>query len=825
MMANPHGDDTPPTGPYATAAFPYLRAGWSPLPLPPRAKKPVPNGWTGRDGGWPSGADVHAWTEDHAAGNIALRLPADVIGLDVDAYADKPGGLVLHHLEQTLGPLPATWRSTSRDDGTSGIRLYTVPPGLRWPGILGPGIETIRREHRYAVAWPSIHPDTGSTYRWITPDGVTSIGDIPTPETLPALPDAWVAHFTGGELAPDTTTAGLTHAATKTWLNQAVQGVPCRAVERATTRALTDLQARAGARHETALRAVHRLVWLAAEAHPGTTAALTQVQEAFLAATAGERSPGEAEAEFARLLTGSVDIAATTHPAPATTADPCTDPFAGIVNREDPPCPPSSPAPTSPAPSAGTTTTAPETPSAPAPATLPADSPAAEADQLERTTWWPRDTDAALDDDNPEPPPHFLVRDDGNALFYPARVNGIVAPSESGKTWVALLAVTQAVQAGHRCTVLDFEDSHRGVTGRLRAMGLTKTQIRDHVAYIGPGEPFSPYLPTGRDLTDHLTAWDPQLIILDGFNAAMTLQGLDLMSNKDATTFAQTILNPLARSGAAVVYIDHTPKDTENKTAGGIGAQAKRAMTTGCAIRIEVIKQFGKGQEGKLRLHIDKDRQGDVRGHSLPGKSGHWAGDVTIASTPDGDTVDVTLATPAGFDATQPDQAPVFRPTGYMERVSAWLADHPGAGRNEILEAVPGKGMHVKTALRVLVDEGWVAVEDGPRRSKLHTVVLPYSEAHELAGATPPTPPQEPSDEWGPSGVPSGVRDPTETSGVPGVPDRDVVPSSQDPTHGPSQPTPTAVGSPGPHSTRRTVERMVAGERVRIDLDTGEVID
>src|SRR5690606_20379161 len=129
-------------------------------------------------------------------------------------------------------------------------------------------------------------------------------------------------------------------------------------------------------------------------------------------------------------------------------------------------------------------------------------------------------------------------------------------------------------------------------------------------------------------LAEHLAAWQPDLVILDGFNAAMTLQGLDLMSNKDATTFAQTVLRPLARSGACVVYIDHTPKDSENKSAGGIGAQAKRAMTTGCALRVEVIKEFGKGQSGKVRLRVDKDRQGDVRGISLPGKSGHWTADV-----------------------------------------------------------------------------------------------------------------------------------------------------------------------------------------------------
>ena len=55
-----------------------------------------------------------------------------------------------------------------RDDG-SGILLYRVPSGVdptTWPTGAGPSIEIIRHAHRYAVVWPSIHPETGQPYRW-----------------------------------------------------------------------------------------------------------------------------------------------------------------------------------------------------------------------------------------------------------------------------------------------------------------------------------------------------------------------------------------------------------------------------------------------------------------------------------------------------------------------------------------------------------------------------------------------------------------------------------------------------------------------------------
>ena len=35
-------------------------------------------------------------------------------------------------------------------------------------------VEICQQSHRYAVVWPSIHPDTGTVYRWYTPDGVVA---------------------------------------------------------------------------------------------------------------------------------------------------------------------------------------------------------------------------------------------------------------------------------------------------------------------------------------------------------------------------------------------------------------------------------------------------------------------------------------------------------------------------------------------------------------------------------------------------------------------------------------------------------------------------
>jgi hypothetical protein len=169
-----------------TAALAYLAAGWHPLELPAGAKGPPPEGRTGYDGTDLTAAEVAglAW-----AGNLGLRMPPDVIGLDVDAYR---GGLdSLNDLKERLGPLPLTKISHSdRGDG-SGIRFYRVPVGFAWVAGL-PGIDIIQRGHRYAAVAPSVHPD-GRAYAWWDQDEKAPTDDIPLVEDLPELPWPWIA--------------------------------------------------------------------------------------------------------------------------------------------------------------------------------------------------------------------------------------------------------------------------------------------------------------------------------------------------------------------------------------------------------------------------------------------------------------------------------------------------------------------------------------------------------------------------------------------------------------------------------------------------------
>ncbi len=365
--------------------------------------------------------------------------------------------------------------------------------------------------------------------------------------------------------------------------------------------------------------------------------------------------------------------------------------------------------------------------SAPRPGRPAAPSPP-DGDEAEHTTWWPRDLAAILEGGHEEPEAAFLARDDGHRLFYAGKVNGLLGESESGKTWVALLTVLQAIQVGQPALYLDFEDSASGVLNRLRAMGATAAQLQ-HLVYVSPEE--SLHAAAQNDLASTLGSHAPALIVADGVNAAMTLLGLDLESNKDSTAFAQLLLRPLARTGAAVVTVDHVPKNKEQRGKGGIGAQAKRAMVTGAAIGVEVTQEFGRGMTGRMRLSVDKDRPGRVRAVSAGARN---AGTAVLTSHADG-TVTVVINAP---DLRPADERGPFRPTHLMEAVSNFLESIEGGASGAAIEkGVGGKAEFIRIAIEILVQEQHIVRTAGARGAVIHTVLEPFREVTSSTSSRP----------------------------------------------------------------------------------------
>ena len=315
---------------YGDHASVYLQQGWSsPLPLPEGLKFPPPDDTTGNKP-YVTENDIENWCEETPESNLGLRMSVvaikghdglfEVIGIDVDEYDEKHGAETLTSLSEELGPLPMTWRSTSRDpDNPSGIRFYLVPAGLKWKGKPGPDIEIIQRTHRYAVVWPSVvtwdhgKVDPPRVYQWYDLDEQPC--DPPDVADLPFLPQAWQDHLCKGEAGQSRIIAEIDDVDEAfRWLEENIPGYseePSGQMNRQTDPDKLAEETSAGA-HDAMIARVHEVVQLAAEGHHGLKIAISRVRKAFFEETLGandgeaRRDLTSAKLEWRRALCGEV---------------------------------------------------------------------------------------------------------------------------------------------------------------------------------------------------------------------------------------------------------------------------------------------------------------------------------------------------------------------------------------------------------------------------------------------------------------------------------------------------------------------------------------
>lgn len=316
--------------PYARAARVYFDSGWSPIPLPHKSKSPVPDSptpFTGAKGAYVDGAQLRKWLAErgraqagnlsYPPGNIAIRLPRDIIGIDVDAYGTKKGAETLAKAEEQWGALPRSWVSTSKSDGLSGIRLFRIPEGLSWPGELpqGKGVELLRWDHRYMLVSPSVHDLTGEEYRWCKEElldgalylvNVNEFPDADAPD-IPALPEEWVDGLTRGKSWEERSAVDdLSASEIQDWLLARPEAdKPCSHMRSLITKGKTSIQAAGddGGAHDTARDVAWGVLNDAKAGHTGVSKALAALRTAFLANVKGRRdSERQAKTEWARIV-------------------------------------------------------------------------------------------------------------------------------------------------------------------------------------------------------------------------------------------------------------------------------------------------------------------------------------------------------------------------------------------------------------------------------------------------------------------------------------------------------------------------------------------
>ena len=207
------------------------------------------------------------------------------------------------------------------------------------------------------------------------------------------------------------------------------------------------------------------------------------------------------------------------------------------------------------------------------------------------------------------------------------------------------------------------------------------------------------------------------LVVIDGVTEALALFDLKLESSTDQAEFLKLLARRLAEVGPAVLHVDNVIKDKDRRGRYAIGSQHKLAGTD-VTYMLEAIAPFGRGLSGKSKLTVSKDRPGFIRAASAKGKI---VGEVRFESDPETGAMSVEIERTSDGER--------FRPTALMERVSRHLEtieERPSA--RQILTDVTGSSDYLKTALAVLIEEGYVGWELGERRSHSHYSIKPFRE-------------------------------------------------------------------------------------------------
>ncbi len=211
---------------------------------------------------------------------------------------------------------------------------------------------------------------------------------------------------------------------------------------------------------------------------------------------------------------------------------------------------------------------------------------------------------AGIDGDS-APLPSILWRADGAGLLYRETINTLSGEPGCGKTWLALEAVAELLNAGEPVIVIDYEDGPRTTRDRLLSIGVGA----DDMAQLC-------YLQAAGPIGKAGVAWlveeaaSTALVVIDSVPEALGAAGLSEDSAGDVAAWTAALPRRLARAGAGVLLIDHVAKAEKDRGRWPRGSGHKLAAVDGVAYSINVEVPFSRSSSGWAELIIAKDRRG-----------------------------------------------------------------------------------------------------------------------------------------------------------------------------------------------------------------------
>lgn len=321
--------------------------------------------------------------------------------------------------------------------------------------------------------------------------------------------------------------------------------------------------------------------------------------------------------------------------------------------------------------------------------------------------------------------PSFLTRTDGRALLYAGRMHVIQAEPSVGKTFFVLFAVLEILALGGSVIYVDYEDTAKGIVGRLLAMGADPAMISASFHYVSfDGAIGAPEL---LELDRMLETLNPDLVVIDGVAESLARDGYDEDKARDVVEWTEKLPRKVARTGAAVVMLDHLAKDKEKRGRQARGSGHKLAAVDGATYELRSTRAFSRTSAGSFRVICSKDRHGSFA-------VGEEVGVVEIEPHADGARVVVTLNPPGTLVLPSPQ-----KPTFVMALISQAIEEATvPLSASTLRNLLPKqKPKTVDSALAHLKAEGFV-IDEAKGRMKVLRNVKPYHRD------TDPPPPTEP---------------------------------------------------------------------------------
>jgi hypothetical protein len=108
-------------------------------------------------------------------------------------------------------------------------------------------------------------------------------------------------------------------------------------------------------------------------------------------------------------------------------------------------------------------------------------------------------------------------------------------------------------------------------------------------------------------------AWSADVVVVDSTGELLPMFGANSDNADDFTKVHNRVLQPLAKTGAAVLLVDHLAKGRNSRQLGQGGSIAKRRTVGGLSLRVVRERPFTRNGGGSALLWVNKDRHGGVR--------------------------------------------------------------------------------------------------------------------------------------------------------------------------------------------------------------------